>query len=277
MPTAHPCRPLLALLGLCIATSASALDIAGASTIQPLVAKLIPLYTGAGGEPVKLSAGGSGVGIKAASSGAAHIGMVSRAVKPEEAAVLKHRTIGIDALAVIVHRANPVTALSKQQVVDLYAGRVTNWREVGGADLAVRRVTKEVGRSTLELFEHYTGLVSADRPKSDGKPQISKDSFVIGSNLESLTLVGGMPGAVGYVSFGTAEALAKAGMPVKIVVLDKVAPSAASIQSRSYPLVRELNLVWRDDTAAVRAFLELTLSDAGQSEVRAQGFVPVSR
>ena len=256
---------------------AFALDIAGASTIQPVVDKLIPLYTSAGGENVKLSAGGSGAGVKGAIAGTAQIGMVSRALKPDEAAALKHQTIGIDALAIIVHKDNPLTELSKQQLTDLYTGKIRSWRALGGADRPVVRISKEVGRSTLELFEHYTGLLSPDRPPIDGKSLISKDAFIIGSNLESLTLVGGMPGAVGYVSFGTAEALIAAGMPgdfssrstgsaraphrFSIAATRSFASSTSSIAKKRPP---------------VKAFMDLTLSDAGQAVVKSLGFLPVN-
>ena len=259
-----------------LCASAHALDIAGASTIQPVVDKLIPLYTSAGGEPVKLSGGGSGAGVKAAIDGTAQIGMVSRALKAEENAALKHQTIGIDALAIIVHKDNPLTELTKQQLIDLYTGKIQSWRTLGGPDRPVVRISKEVGRSTLELFEHYTGLLSPDRPATGDKPLISKDAFIIGSNLESLTLVGGMPGAVGYVSFGTAEALIAAGMPVKILTLEKLRPSTASILDRSYPIVRELNLVYREGTPAIKSFMDVTLSDSGQAVVKSLGFVPLN-
>ncbi len=254
-----------------------ALDISGASTIQPLVHKWIPLYRDKGGEAVELSAGGSGAGIKNAVAGISQIGMVSRNLKDDEKAALKYTTVGIDALAIIVHKDNPVSALSKSQLADLYTGKIDNWQALGGPDRPVIRVSKEVGRSTLELFEHYSGLTSPDRNKNDGKPTISKDSYVIGANIEALTLVGGMPGAIGYVSVGTALAMAQAGMPVKVVNLDGVTPSMETIVNRSYPIIRELNLVYKQETPAVSAFLELAMSPAGQAEVKALGFVPAAK
>jgi len=254
-----------------------ALDISGASTIQPLVEKWIPLYREKGGEAVKLAGGGSGAGIKNTIAGTSQIGMASRALKDDEKAALKYTTIGIDALAIIVHKSNPVAALSKQQLTDLYSGKIANWQALGGADRPVVRVSKEVGRSTLELFEHFTGLTSPDRNKNDGKPQISKESYVIGANLEALTLVGGMPGAIGYVSVGTALAMAQAGMPVKVLPLDGVMPSEETIVGRRYPIVRELNLVYKQETPAVTAFIELAISPRGQTEVKALGFVPAAK
>jgi phosphate transport system substrate-binding protein len=267
-----------AILGLTVfSPAASALEISGSSTIQPIVEKLIPLYTAQGGEAVNLKGGGSGAGIKNASSGASQIGMASRSLKDEEKAVLKHTTIGIDALAIVVNQNNPVAGLSKAQLVDLYSGKIENWKDLQGPDRPVVRISKEVGRSTLELFEHYTGLVSPDRDKHDGKPLISKQSHIIGSNLEAATLVGGMGGAVGYLSVGTALSLAKAGMPIKVVTLDGVMPSEQTIANQSYPIVRELNLAYLNETEPVMTFIALSLGAQGQEILQALGFMPAAK
>lgn len=268
-------RNLLIGLSLVHSSMAFALDISGASTVQPVVEKLIPLFSEKGSEPIKLTGGGSGAGVKNAISGASQIGMVSRDLKDDEKTSLQNKVIAIDALAIIVNRSNPLSGLSKAQLIDLYTGKIENWKALGGPDRPVVRVTKEVGRSTLELFEHYTGLLSADRKQTD-KPLISKQSYVIGSNLESLTLVGGMPDAIGYVSVGTARAMAQAGMPIKIIPLEGIEPSDDAIKSKRYPIVRPLNLVYTKETPVVAAFLGLALSPKGQDVVKSLGFLPVS-
>lgn len=268
-------RMLARLTLLALAAPSYALDISGASSIQPVLEKMIPLYTARGGEAVKLSAGGSGAGIKNVLSGVSQIGMVGRALKEEEKAALKYATIGVDALAIVLNQGNPLEALSKAQLIDLYSGKIDNWKALGGPDLPVVLVSKEAGRATLELFEHYTGLISPDRDKQDGKPQISKRAHIIGANLEAATLVGGMSGAVGYLSVGTALSLAKAGMPIKVVKLDGVSPSESSIASKQYPIIRELNLVYAAQTPAVAAFIDLALSADGQAIVKSLGFQPI--
>jgi len=252
-----------------------ALDISGASTVQPVVEKLIPVFVSQGGEAVKLSGGGSGAGVKNTIAGISQIGMVSRDLKDEEKSALRNTVIAIDALAIIVNAANPIANLSKSQLVDIYTGKIDNWKSVGGPDRPIVRVSKEVGRSTLELFEHYTGLLSPDRNKTD-KPLIAKQAHIIGSNIESLTLVGGMPGAIGYVSVGTARSLAHAGMPVRVISLDGVEPSDEAIRSKQYPVVRPLNLVYTKETPAVSAFLALSLDAKGQEIVKSLGFLPVA-
>lgn len=266
-------RTALAIAGLCTGSVVYAFDISGSSTVQPVVEKLIPLFT-QGGESVKVTGGGSGAGVKNAIAGTSAIGMASRDLSDTEKAALKNTVIGIDALAIIVNQRNPVTSFTKSQLVELYSGKVDNWSALGGPDLPVQRVSKEVGRSTLELFEHYTGLLSPDRKKSD-KPLISSKTYVVGANVEALTLVGGMPGAIGYVSVGTARAMAEAGMPVKIIPLDGQEPTDAAIKSGRYPIVRPLNLVYVNETPSVRAFLDLAQGPKGQEIVQSLGFLPV--
>jgi phosphate transport system substrate-binding protein len=266
---------LVAVACLLTAPFARALDISGSSTVQPVVQKLIPLFNDKGGEPVKLTGGGSGAGVKDATSGKSQIGMVSRDLKSEESTQLKNVVIALDALAIVVNQGNPLAAISKAQLTDLYTGKVDNWKALGGSDRPVVLVSKEVGRSTLELFEHYTGLLSADRNQS-GKPQIARSAYVIGANLEALTLVGGMPGAIGYVSVGTAHAMVKAGMPVKILSLESVMPSDETILDKRYPLTRPLNLVYAKESPAVRSFVDVALSPAGQEITRSLGFLPVA-
>ena len=160
--------------------------------------------------------------------------------------------------------------------MDSYTGKTVNGSALGGPSRPIVRVSKEVGRSTLELFEHYTGLLSADRLRTD-KPSISKEVHIIGSNMEALTLVGGMRGAIGYVSVGTAHAMAKAGMPIKVLTLEGVEPTLDAIKTKRYPVLRPLNLVFIKETPVVTEFLSVALSPPGQDVVKSLGFLAVDQ
>ena len=252
----------------------SALEIVGASTIQPIIKQLLPFIEQAEGESVTLRGGGSGAGAAAVMEGRAEVGMVSRALDTAERSRLMHEVIGYDALAIVVNRANPLSGLSRAQLIDIYAGRIDNWKELGGVDRPIVLVSKEVGRSTLALFEEYTGLFSPHHAAAQARPQISARAHVIGSNLESLTLVGGLPGAIGYVSVGTARSLVAAGLPVKVLKLEGSEPTEQSIADGSYPIVRELNLVFRQKTDQVNRLLALLRGPEGVAALRRQGFQP---
>lgn len=261
-------------LSMLVCAPVSAMEIVGASTIQPIMKQLLPLIERVEREPVTLRGGGSGAGVAAVMLGQAEIGMVSRPLDEAEQSRLQHEVIGYDALAIVVNRANPLSGLSKAQLIDIYAGRIANWRELGGTDRPIVLVSKEVGRSTLALFEAYTRLFSPHHADIEARPLISAKAHIIGSNLESLTLVGGLPGAIGYVSVGTAKSMLAAGLPVKVLKLDGIEPTEQSIADGSYPIVRELNLVFRARSDKVNRLLALMRSPEGVAALRRQGFLP---
>lgn len=106
-------------------------------------------------------------------------------------------------------------------------------------------------------------------------PAAGARAYIIGANLEALTLVGGLPGAIGYVSVGTARSLAAAGMPVKILRLEGMEPNERNIADGSYPIIRELNMVFRQRTPQVERPLALLRSADGVAALRRHGFQPV--
>lgn len=248
--------------------------ISGASTIQPILESIRLLFEEQTGRTVDLQGGGSGVGLRDAISGESDVGMVSRALSPAEKEQIAHATIGMDALVVIVNTRNPLNETTKQDIIRIFTGEVTNWKELGGADQPIVLISKEVGRSTLDLFEGYSGLQSPMRQAGTAANNIATTAFEIGSNLEGITLVGGIPGAIGYVSYGTAATLMEIKMPVKILRLDGVDATIKTINDGTYPILRELNLVYKEGNDAALSFIETSLSSQGQQAVSNEGFIP---
>jgi phosphate transport system ATP-binding protein len=121
--------------------------------------------------------------------GAADIGLVSRALKDDEKDLLPF-TIVLDGICVILHNENPVASLQDDQVVAIYTGKISNWKEVGGKDAPITVVNKAEGRSTLELFCHYYRLRNSD----------IRAKLVIGDNQQGIKTVAGNPDSIGYVS-----------------------------------------------------------------------------
>jgi phosphate transport system substrate-binding protein len=259
---------LMAGLAGCGAAPEQKLSLTGSSTVAPLAAEIAKRYEASHpGTRIDVQTGGSSRGIADARSGTAQIGLVSRALKPEESD-LEATTIGIDGIALIVNSANPVRSLSDDQIRSIYTGAITNWRQVGGADAAITVVNKAEGRSTLELFLGHFGLDSR---------QI-KASVVIGDNQQGILTVAGDPHALGYVSIGTASHEAKAGTPIRLLPLAGIAPSLENVRAGRYPLSRPLNLVIKPPPAAgVAPFLAFARSPEVDDLVKAQFFVPPAR
>jgi phosphate transport system substrate-binding protein len=117
------------------------ISVAGSTTVQPLAEKLAEQFVAANpGVKIDVAGGGSSAGVKAAGDGTADIGAASRAVKAEEKTTYPDIVIfaiAWDGIAVVVHPEVPVDELTKEQVREIFAGNITNWSEVGGADAPI--------------------------------------------------------------------------------------------------------------------------------------------
>lgn len=244
------------------------LVLTGSSTVAPLALEIGKRFEQQNpGVRVDVQSGGSSRGVADARSGLADIGMVSRALKPEENDLVAH-TIAMDGVGVILHRANPVRSLSDEQIKAIYTGRISNWKEAGGQDARITVVNKAEGRSTLELFLHHFALKNSE----------IKAQVVIGDNQQGIKTVAGNPAAIGYVSIGTAEYEAGQGTPVKLLPMEGMAATVAHVRDGRFPLSRPLNLVTKGEPAGLaRRFIEFARSPAVHDLVAAQFFVPLAR
>ncbi|MBI5516204.1 MAG: phosphate ABC transporter substrate-binding protein [Deltaproteobacteria bacterium] len=264
-------RTLLAVWGLgalggCRRASAAGgrLTVAGSSTVQPVCELAAQAFEREHpGARVEVQGGGSGAGIRTTRSGLAGVGMVSRALHPDERDLTAY-TIGLDGIALIVHGTNPAQNLTRQQVVDIYTGATTDWASVGGAPGPITVVNKEEGRSTLELFEQHFGL----------RGRFVRNAVIIGPNGQAIATVAASPAAVAYVSIGSATAAIAQGTPLKLLALDGVAATVENVRSGRFPLRRELNLVTRGPAAGLaRDFITFVRGPEGRRIVAAQDFV----
>ncbi len=243
------------------------LTLAGSSTVQPVAEVLGQAFEQLHPEArINVQGGGSAVGITAPQSGLADIGMVSRALHANEAQKLTPTTFAVDGIALIVHASNPLAGLSRQHIVDIYTGKVSNWQVLGWNDARIVVVNKEEGRATLELFEHYFNLTG----------KFVRDAVIIGPNGQAIATVAGNPQAIAYVSIGSAEVAVAQGTPIKLLALDGVPATSANVKSGTYGLRRPLNFVTVGPPYGLaKAFLDFVLTPAGQHIVTAQEFVPV--
>lgn len=240
------------------------LTITGSSTVAPLAAELAKRYeTSHPGVRIDVQTGGSTRGIQDARKGVADIGMASRALKPSEASLVAH-TIALDGIGLIVHASNPIAALSDAQVRAIFSGEVNDWSALGGRAAPITVVNKAQGRSTLELFLAYTGLEDAD---------VDAD-VIIGDNEQGVKTVAGNPNAIGYVSIGTAEYGAQAGVPIRLLPMRGVAASVDNVRNGSFPLSRQLNFVTAGPPAGLAAdFIAFARSPAAHADIQRLYFV----
>ena len=258
----------LGLMSMPVFSAENKLSMTGSSTVAPLALEIAKRFESQNpGVRIDVQTGGSGRGIADARNGTADVGLVSRSLKADESDFQGH-TIALDGVAVILHKSNPVGNLSNAQIVGIYTGTIQNWKEVGGKDQKITVVNKAEGRSTLELFAQYFGLKNS---------QI-KAQVVIGDNQQGIKTVAGNPGAIGYVSIGSAEFEIENGVPLKMLSMNGVKPNTENVRNGSFPLSRALLLVTKGtDTDLRKKFLSFAKSPAVYDLVKEQYFVPIGR
>lgn len=214
---------------------------------------------------------GSGKGITALLDGKVTLAGVSRTLKSDEKAQkLLGTAIGYDAIAVFVHKDNPIENLTKEQVKDIFTGKVKNWMEVGGKDAPIEPNTEIAGekRATMLAFQE---MAMDNAPYGNGFKEIDfpRDQIVdVAKNENSIC----------SVSFGLLAAVSSdLRGNVKAVTVNGVTPTDANIQSGAYLISRPLLLVTKGlPKENVKKFIDFMLSPEGQKIV-AINFVPVKK
>ena len=238
----------------------------GASTIAPLAGEIGKRFEELHpGVRVDVQTGGSARGVNDIRQGLNDVGMVSRPLKDDEKD-LHAFGIARDGVTIILHKDNPVSGLTDAQVIEIYTGKMTNWKEVGGPDASITVVNKAEGRSTLELFCAHFKLKNSD----------IKAHSVIGDNEQGIKQVAGNVNAIGYVSIGTAEYDAEHGTPIKLLPIGGVKATTENVANGKFPLARPLNLVTKSPPEGlVKEFIEFAASDKVHDLIREQSFVPL--
>lgn len=214
---------------------------------------------------------GSGKGVKALVEGKVPLAGASRALTAEEkkAKVVGH-IIGYDAIAVFVHKSNPVKNLTKDQLKGIFTGRIKNWKEVGGKDGPIVPNTEILGekRATMLVFQE---LVMDGAPYAAGFKEIDLPRDQIVETARE-------PNSICSVSAGLLSAVDPAVREnVRAVAVNGVDPTEKNIRSGAYLISRPLVLATMGlPKGNVKKFIDFMLSKEGQ-EIVAKNFVPVKR
>ena len=244
------------------------LIVSGSGTMAPLMQKIVERYQSAHPKAqIVIQVNDSLQGIADVRQGTADIGMISRDPAPAEKD-MKWFTLGRDGLAVMVHAANPVTALTNQQIVAIFTGKITRWDDAGGNDTAIETINTAEGSSALAVFLNHFGLKSADLA----------NGLVTGYNEQVIRTVGGNPNAIGYASLSIAQHMIKLGTAVKLLPLNSVTATTENVRRGLYPMVRTLNLVTRfAPQGLAHRFIDYAVSREAAQLIQDQGFTPAAR
>ncbi|MBN2183719.1 MAG: phosphate ABC transporter substrate-binding protein [Candidatus Krumholzibacteriota bacterium] len=265
---------LVMLSGMTVGNAAAEerIIIDGSTTVGP-IAKAFAEYYMSLHEDVNItvSESGSGNGAKSLINGMCDIADMSRFMKQKEfmAAVEKGRmpvahVVAVDGLPIIVHPGNPVGNLTIEQVRDIYMGKIVNWKEVGGPDVQIVRVSRDTNSGTYETFET---MVMA-------KEKIHENTEYVGSNGAVRQRVQSTPAAIGYAGLGFVD------RTVKALKVNGIMPDRNTVSSGTYPIARPL-FMFTDKYPKLgthlHAFVSLYLTPKGQEIIEEIGFIPVTK
>ena len=245
-------------------SAGSKVTISGSTSVGPVMEVEKEKFEASNeGITIEIQQVGSSAGIKNTIDGTSEIGMSSRDLKDEEkASGLKEEQIAIDGIAVIVNKNNEVKDLTVDQIKDIYTGKITNWKEVGGQDSPIVVVSREDGSGTRDGFQEGVGFESEELTKD---AQISDGSGNIKSTVE------GNENAIGYISHGYVDEA------VSALLVNGVEASETTIKDKSYVIQRPFIVVYQDGklSESGQKFLDFVLSTEGQDIMSSKGFVKV--
>jgi phosphate transport system substrate-binding protein len=248
--------------------------IKGSDTVLPLAQKeaesYLKTYKSA---KVTVTGGGSGVGISALLEGTTDIAMSSRKIKFDEKAkfqqsgkTIVEKIIAYDALAVIVNPANKVSQLTREQLEGIYTGKIKNWKEVGGENIAIVVYCRETSSGTYEFFKEHI-------LKNKNYLSSALSMPATGTIIQSVSQT---KGAIGYVGLAYLSNKVKA-LKVSYDGKTFVAPSLETAKNKTYPVVRPLFFYYEKKLATkVNPFINYIFSTAGQKIVREEGYIPIN-
>jgi phosphate transport system substrate-binding protein len=229
---------------------------------------------------ISVTGGGTGTGLTALINKSVDIANASRQIKPEELDAAKkvglnpqEFIIARDAIAVIVNPENPVDHLTLTQLSAIYRGEITNWKEVGGEDRPIVRLSRETNSGTHVFFLETVIRLG----NKEDKTIFSANTLLLPSSEGIISEVKENPNAIGYDGLGYVTA------DVKMLAISAlktpdvyVLPSAATVADNSYMISRNLYMYTEDvPTGEIKAYLDWIMSPEAQQIVKDLGFVPI--
>lgn len=249
----------LALLPACGAPHSDTVSADGSTSMERVMGALIEGYRGlTPAVTVNYSGTGSGAGVEAVLSGVSDLGLSSRPLQESETekGAVAH-LIAWDAIAVIVHPSNPMSALSLSAIAAIFTGEVTNWAQLGGRNIPIAVYGREAGSGTRTAFEDTLGISGRCTNEYNANGDIAGN---IAAN----------PNGIGYVS------LASVSKNVKVLRIDDTPCTEKTVRSGAYPLRRPFLIVTSVHTPlspAAQQFLDYATSPIGAEYITLAGAV----
>ena len=252
----------------------------GSDTIVNLALAWAERYQGENPDVrISVTGGGSGTGIAALINGTVGIANASRAISADELKQAEANgikpvefVIARDAIAVIVNPENPVSQLTLQQISDVYSGKINNWKELGGDDRPIVRLSRETNSGTHVYF--LQNVLRLGDPKN--KTFFSANTLLLPSSEGIINELRSNPNAIGYDGLGYVPKDLKVIAIAQKAGMNYILPSIATVNDKTYPIARDLYMYTAGNpTGATKAYLDWIVSAEAQKIVSDLGFVPI--
>ncbi|MBP7340700.1 MAG: phosphate ABC transporter substrate-binding protein [Smithellaceae bacterium] len=249
--------------------AADAIVIKGSTTVLPVAQGTLEAFMKANpGVQMSLSGGGSGEGIKALIDKTTNIATSSRAIKDKEVELARAKgvkpvahVVAFDAIIPVVHPKNKVNNLTVDQLSQIYQGNITNWKEVGGADLKIVVISRDSSSGTFESWDHFVMR----------KAKVTPRAQMLASNGALVTAISKNRYAIAYLGIGYVN------KTVKALQVNGITASIQAAMSKEYPFSRELYMYTDGEPQGATAkYLAFVKSAEGQKIVAREGFVPLA-
>ncbi|HEX6087092.1 MAG TPA: phosphate ABC transporter substrate-binding protein [Thermoanaerobaculia bacterium] len=254
--------------------AAKPISIKGSDTMVIMNARLAEAFMAANpSTQIQISGGGSGVGIAALINGTTDIAASSRPIKSSETEKLKARfaTLGYsfpiarDGLSVYLHESNPVKELTLAQIRDIYTGRITNWKQVGGRDAQIILYSRENSSGTYTYFKDNVLLGKDFAPRAQ----------TLQGTAAVVNAVSKDANGIGYGGAAYAKGIRFAAVK-KDEKSPAVVPSLDTVRTGQYPISRFLYLYTRvKPSKEMKAFIDWATGPEGQAIVSKVGYFPI--
>jgi len=252
-----------------MAFAGSSIVIKGSTTVLPIAQGTLEAFMKKHPDvQMSLSGGGSGEGIKALIDTTTDIATSSREIKKEEIELAGKKgvkpvvhVVANDAIVPVVHPKNKVKNLSVDQLSQIYQGKITNWKEVGGEDLKIVVISRDSSSGTFESWDHFVMK----------KARVAPQAQMLASNGAIVTAIAKNRYAIGYLGIGYVN------KSVKALQVNGITASVATAISKEYPFSRELYMYTNGEARGdVAKYLDFVKSAEGQKIVVKEGFVPLT-
>ncbi|MFB7304493.1 phosphate ABC transporter substrate-binding protein PstS family protein [Heyndrickxia sporothermodurans] len=237
----------------------------GSSALQPLVDEAANQYMSTNhGATINVQGGGSGTGLSQISEGAVDIGNSDIFAEEKDgidASKLVDHKVAVVGMGPVVNKDAGVENITKKQLIDIFTGKIKNWKEVGGKDEKIVIINRAEGSGTRAVFEKHAldGATPAKAQEQDSSGTVQK-------------IVSETPGAISYLAFSYFNDSIQ---PLKV---DGVAPTEANVETNDWKIWAYEHMYTNGEPQGLtKEFLDFILSDDIQSSVIPKlGYIPVT-